>query len=79
MLLGSLVLLALVLLYWLSGLLVTPVSDDELDRLEMRLDPDAHNERQGQEMRRARIAVSWFTIPIAASLVLYSLVQTVLR
>jgi hypothetical protein len=79
MLVGSLIFLGLVLLYWLSGYVVTPVSDEELDRLEMRLDPDASNVRQGQEMRQARIAVSWFTIPVAVAVVIYALVQTVLR
>lgn len=73
MLLGSSLFLAVALLYWLSAFVAPPKSDDELDRLDRRLDPDAHNQRQLEGSRQARTAVSWFLVPLAVLVFLYAL------
>ena len=75
----ALALLAVVLLLCVPPYFFSPKSDDELDRLDMRLDPDADNQRRLEETRRAALAVSKFLVPAAVLFVAYAAVVTVLR
>jgi hypothetical protein len=49
------------------------MTDEEIERLKMRIDPEAQSDLQRQDLRRTRITMTIFMLPVGVLLLLYAL------
>lgn len=73
MIVVALAVLAATLMCWFSAVIIDPMTDEEIERLKMRIDPEAQSDLQRQDLRRTRITMTIFMLPVGVLLLVYAL------